>query len=600
MMLGASVLGNVEAATYDFSYVGEVSEYLGIQKAETYDVAIFLPGDLFEGFSIKEINALVNSGGGVSVYADPSLWLSGTLDLNGNDFTPDIASYSSEFQADGKLSAKLPEDYVITASGVYVGYSFTVKKLNTASQFPMAIGDCADPNAMFCRTNKTMPQWSNLGIEMECGACVSVVLESDAVAANSVTITSITDPVYMEIGKPAGINIGLSSFASEPVASVDIEYMIDGVAGSSHIDLPEEVPAGLNRKFEVAIDLPAFDHKFSGEYSFAVTKVNGKENESDANEKNTFIAAMPYYPAHQTLIEEYTGTWCGWCPGGYAMLEYIRRTEPDYVVAAFHNNDSMQVTTNYPSSIPGFPRIILDRYYSVDPVEGSGKYTGKAPLMQDIKELNALPTVWEIEVSHSWEGDDTLIATANVRNMIGFTGGDYKIAYLLVADGLTGGAQTNNYASRPQSSNYVEELNQFCRGGEYGKSKVTGLIFNDVVISTTGIYGVEQSVPSSLEADEQATHSLTFDLSKIKKSLIPDRNKLRIIAALVDGSGKVLNCAKNEINDYIDTGVDGILSSEGEAPVEYYNLSGVKVAEPSNGIFIRKQGSKTEKVIIRD
>lgn len=35
------------------------------------------------------------------------------------------------------------------------------------------------------------------------------------------------------------------------------------------------------------------------------------------------------------------------------------------------------------------------------------------------------------------------------------------------------------------------------------------------------------------------------------------------------------------------------------APVEYYNLQGVKVAEPSNGIFIRRQGSKTTKVAIK-
>ena len=32
--------------------------------------------------------------------------------------------------------------------------------------------------------------------------------------------------------------------------------------------------------------------------------------------------------------------------------------------------------------------------------------------------------------------------------------------------------------------------------------------------------------------------------------------------------------------------------------VEYYNLQGVKVANPENGIFIRKQGSKTTKVVL--
>lgn len=34
------------------------------------------------------------------------------------------------------------------------------------------------------------------------------------------------------------------------------------------------------------------------------------------------------------------------------------------------------------------------------------------------------------------------------------------------------------------------------------------------------------------------------------------------------------------------------------APVEYYNLQGVKVANPENGIFIKKQGAKTSKVVL--
>ena len=34
------------------------------------------------------------------------------------------------------------------------------------------------------------------------------------------------------------------------------------------------------------------------------------------------------------------------------------------------------------------------------------------------------------------------------------------------------------------------------------------------------------------------------------------------------------------------------------APVEYYNLQGVKVANPENGLFIKKQGAKTTKVVL--
>ncbi len=40
------------------------------------------------------------------------------------------------------------------------------------------------------------------------------------------------------------------------------------------------------------------------------------------------------------------------------------------------------------------------------------------------------------------------------------------------------------------------------------------------------------------------------------------------------------------------------VATDKNAPVEYYNLQGVKVMNPSNGIFIKKQGSKTTKVVL--
>ncbi len=48
------------------------------------------------------------------------------------------------------------------------------------------------------------------------------------------------------------------------------------------------------------------------------------------------------------------------------------------------------------------------------------------------------------------------------------------------------------------------------------------------------------------------------------------------------------------------TGTVGAAVVDAEnAPVEYYNLQGVRVANPENGLFIRRQGNKTTKVIIK-
>ena len=45
-------------------------------------------------------------------------------------------------------------------------------------------------------------------------------------------------------------------------------------------------------------------------------------------------------------------------------------------------------------------------------------------------------------------------------------------------------------------------------------------------------------------------------------------------------------------------GIEGVTVTEDEnAPVEYFNLNGVRVANPEGGVFIRKQGAKATKVI---
>ena len=49
---------------------------------------------------------------------------------------------------------------------------------------------------------------------------------------------------------------------------------------------------------------------------------------------------------------------------------------------------------------------------------------------------------------------------------------------------------------------------------------------------------------------------------------------------------------------YGESGVTGI-EADANADVEYFNIQGVRVANPDNGIFIRRQGSKVEKVVIR-
>lgn len=47
-----------------------------------------------------------------------------------------------------------------------------------------------------------------------------------------------------------------------------------------------------------------------------------------------------------------------------------------------------------------------------------------------------------------------------------------------------------------------------------------------------------------------------------------------------------------------DTSGVGNIDTDENVPVEYYNLQGVKVANPEKGVFIKKQGNKSSKVVL--
>ena len=46
-------------------------------------------------------------------------------------------------------------------------------------------------------------------------------------------------------------------------------------------------------------------------------------------------------------------------------------------------------------------------------------------------------------------------------------------------------------------------------------------------------------------------------------------------------------------------GINNILADDENAPVEYYNLQGVRVLNPENGLYIVKQGKKVSKQIVK-
>ncbi len=52
-------------------------------------------------------------------------------------------------------------------------------------------------------------------------------------------------------------------------------------------------------------------------------------------------------------------------------------------------------------------------------------------------------------------------------------------------------------------------------------------------------------------------------------------------------------------SDNYTTGVEAITAADNNATVEYYNLQGVRVSNPTTGLYIRRQGSSIEKIMVK-
>ena len=94
--------------------------------------------------------------------------------------------------------------------------------------------------------------------------------------------------------------------------------------------------------------------------------------------------------------------------------------------------------------------------------------------------------------------------------------------------------------------------------------------------------------------------SKDIDLKKVDSGKATD--------ILVQKEGKLTYYSENAkgiqshdvvVNFSGQTGVEDIIADENNGEVEYFNLQGVRVANPENGVYIRRQGNKATKVLVK-
>ena len=591
---------------------GEERSAVGISKAETYYAAIYIaPSNaVIAGKTIKAIRFYLRDKANTN---NVKIWISKSLpdDISNADYVQNVdqASLNGGDEAEDRQGmvndVELTTPYIVGSDGVYIGYALTITDASDGTtKFPVVTFDGQEANSLFARTSTTTEKWSDLAEEGFGKLALKILIEGKF-SENSASPNTMQDLVLVKNGTGKS-KLVLFNEGSAGINSIDYTITTDGVAGTEqHLDID---PPVKTMGAQCTINLPvAADAKIGiTEKTITITKVNGKANEAE-NKSATFkLTTVGKQVNRGVVVEENTGTGCGWCPRGWAGMKKMRdKFGENFVGIAIHqyNDTDPMYCQNYAKiNFGGAPTCKIDRNETIDPFYGS-----EEDICVDFKEALARIATVGVSVTGKLNADNTAVtATATIEPLVS---GTYEIAYALIGDGLTGTAsvwkQMNSYyqyvAANVDNDPY---LSLFCKGGKYSSTKVT-LVYDDVMLASSyNLENANEAKIDPLQEGKVVTNTYTFPLptKTVLKEAIEKAgyDKLAVIAMIIRKDGKIENAAKFYLSND-PAGVEGISENKSELKeVARYTIDGRRISTPQRGLNIVKMSDgSTVKVLVK-
>lgn len=486
-----------------------------------------------------------------------------------------------------------------------MGYSFKVAKGTSAKRHLVTTAQATDGGLFLHSTDIYRTAWHNLADDLG-DLAIQVVLVGDDIREHALGVGSVAE-LQAKTGQPTSTSVEVINHGTAGAASFDYTYTLAGQTGEGHVDLgTRQLPGIYGRSTTFEVQLPAVEEKGAYPVLIDITRVDGFDNEDVSRQGEGLANLFKTLPKHRVVLEEYTGTWCGYCPRGFVGLEEMARLYPDeFIGLSYHNNDPMEVMASgqFPNDVSGFPAAFLDRQTPVDAFAGfsSGKTFG---IDQAWSRMCSVTAPAEVDVESVWTEDSILTATALVTFPLERADCPYEVGFVLYSDGLTGTAsrwrQSNYYSGE---TGWPSSMDTFTKGGSY----VSGLTYNFVVVARSSKSGIEGSLSAPIEADVTQTSEYAFDLREVKNTggepVIQDKNNLRVVALLIDKeTGNILNANKAAAGSSSKetSGMESPANSQRRASATaYYDLRGRRIAAPGRGLFIKAETLTDGTVVVR-
>ena len=305
------------------------------------------------------------------------------------------------------------------------------------------------------------------------------------------------------------------------------------------------------------------------------------------------------YP-RMVVVEEFTGSWCGWCPRGTVGLERLQQDFGDRVILiAVHTGDGEpMVLPAYPNLVPGtggVPSARIDRGDKVDPYVGT-LTEAHYGINLDVEAALRQPSEAKVELSAQWADAQQWDVSFTVSTTFAQSSetAPYALAFVLTEDSLRG--QGKSWAQRNFYTNSEDYLDDDMKFWRESADYVTNVAFNHVAVATLGITkGVSGSIQAPIVAGEP--QQFTRKVTTLNNKVIQDKSRLTAVVLLLNTeTGRVVNAAKSAVLPF-DTNSIAAPVAPAASDGHCYNLGGQRIPAPrgSKGLYIR-QGRK----IVRD
>lgn len=270
------------------------------------------------------------------------------------------------------------------------------------------------------------------------------------------------------------------------------------------------------------------------------------------------------------VIEEATGTWCGWCVRGIVGMTQLEEKYPDsFIGLAIHGDDAYAEDSYSPflQRISGYPFALINRSYScgTKPEEMLTAYEAFA-------DMGGAEGEAKIVDAHYTDSKYSAVeVTVESRFAKSHSKEDYRLAFVVVEDSIRD-RQANYYAGGAHGE----------MGGFEALTDNPYVYLRHVVRLIDAYDGIPGSIPTQITANKTYTYTHTITMPKVKT-----RRRVSLVVLLLRDSGvSIVNASRcSTIDSYVPENISSPTLDNESLPS--YDLQGRRLDRPAQGLRIQ-------------